>query len=262
MGVSSSLKSLNKIRNSLLTSSAAAPRGACAFQKAYMVGNTPAAETLAVNQSALAKRCAVVRSNPNGMPSAYFPPGSNNGTILLNVSTALSRTTVSSMQHNRSRVGSNGMASYPGTNPGTNSANCPASSKRISSSSSLSSLLAMVSFRYGMSFSIVSLVPMASPTILSFFMASTRASVESLDSCATKRSKGGIERRALESQLRERARVRDGVVPEASGPAIGAWPVVVAEDPSSAILLYLLFLICCVIFKCRKIDSKTQLTVS
>jgi len=65
--------------------------------------------------------------------------------------------------------------------------------------------------------------------------------VESLDSCATKRSKGGIERRALESQLRERARVRDGVVPEASGPAIGAWPVVVAEDPSSAILLYYCF---------------------
>lgn len=59
--------------------------------------------------------------------------------------------------------------------------------------------------------------------------------MESLDSCATKRSKGGIERRALESQLRERARVRDGVVPEASGPAIGAW--LVAEEPSSAILL-------------------------
>lgn len=44
-----------------------------------------------------------------------------------------------------------------------------------------------------------------------------------------------MERRALESQLRERARVRDGVVPEASGPAIGAWLVV--EDPSSDIVV-------------------------
>jgi len=57
--------------------------------------------------------------------------------------------------------------------------------------------------------------------------------VESLDSWATNRSKGGIERRALESQLIERARVRAGVVPEASGPAIGAWLVV--DEPSSPI---------------------------
>lgn len=71
--------------------------------------------------------------------------------------------------------------------------------------------------------------------------------MESLDSCATKRSKGGIERRALESQLRERARVREGVVPEASGPAIGAWLVVV-EEPSSAIFFILCsdFIFCCV----------------
>ena len=59
--------------------------------------------------------------------------------------------------------------------------------------------------------------------------------MESLDNCATNKSKGGIDRRAVESQFRERARVSDGVVPEASGPAIGAWLVV--EDPSSAIFV-------------------------
>ena len=74
--------------------------------------------------------------------------------------------------------------------------------------------------------------------------------MESLDSCATKRSKGGIERSALESQLRERARVRDGVVPEASGPAIGAWLVV--EDPSSAIFI-VNYLMCNLILNCDKI---------
>lgn len=44
----------------------------------------------------------------------------------------------------------------------------------------------------------------------------------------------------MESQLSDRARVRLGVVPEASGPAIGAW--LVEEDPSSAIfLIYMYF---------------------
>lgn len=75
--------------------------------------------------------------------------------------------------------------------------------------------------------------------------------MESLDSCATKRSKGGIERSALESQFRERARVRDGVVPEASGPAIGAWLVV--EDPSSAIFFMFYYLMCNLILNCDKI---------
>lgn len=64
--------------------------------------------------------------------------------------------------------------------------------------------------------------------------------MESLDSCATNKSKGGMERRSLESQLSDRARVRLGVVPEASGPAIGAW--LVEDDPSSAIfLIYMYF---------------------
>jgi hypothetical protein len=65
--------------------------------------------------------------------------------------------------------------------------------------------------------------------------------VESLDSCATNKSKGGMERRSLESQLSDRARVRLGVVPEASGPAIGAW--LVEEDPSSAIFLIYLYIL-------------------
>lgn len=68
--------------------------------------------------------------------------------------------------------------------------------------------------------------------------------MESLDSWATKRSKAGIDRRALESQLRERARVRAGVVPEASGPAIGAWLLDEVVEDSSAIFISF-YLICC-----------------
>mmetsp|Transcript_4876 Transcript_4876/g.13852 ORF Transcript_4876/g.13852 Transcript_4876/m.13852 type:complete len:259 (+) Transcript_4876:1838-2614(+) len=205
-----------------------------------MAGRTPQADTLAVNQSALLSLFAMARRREGAADAdppvidPASPPPRMRGTILFTDSTALSRTTVSSTEQMRSRMGRTGSAREPGMSVGTSAASWSARTRRISSSASPSPVVGSVSppttfaAIQGRRSVRVESTPMALATTTSRFMASARASEQSVDIWLTNRSMGEIAPRDSGERGRDRARARLGTPPEKAPPVLDGMVIILA----------------------------------